>query len=294
MNLSQLTTFKLGGPCREFVDCRTAAELSDAVRGLASRREKFLLVGGGSNLLAADAGVDSAVVRFANSVPEVRIEADAIWVSGATALDELARFTVEQGLAGLVCCSGIPGTVGGAVAGNAGAFGEQIGDRVISAGLMKMDGSELTEERSGLDFSYRKSKLPESGQLVLWVKLALEKADREALQNRRDEILAVRAAKHPDWRQVRTAGSFFKNIEPTSKADRRQAAGWFLEQVGAKDLRVGGARTFDRHANIVIAEDSCTATDVVALTKKMSELVELKFGLKLHREVRFVGNLQAP
>ena len=86
-----------------------------------------------------------------------------------------------------------------------------------------------------------------------------------------------------------TAGSFFKNIEPTSKAEKRQAAGWFLEQAGAKDFRVGGARTFDRHANILIAEPGCTAADVLALSKKMAAAVKSKFGFELQREVRLIG-----
>lgn len=289
MNLSQLTTFKLGGSCRRFVDCKSDAELCHAIRELAALGEEFQLIGGGSNLLVADAGLDCTVVRYSNSVPVVRIEDEYLWTSAATVLDDLARFSVENGIAGLVYCSGIPGTVGGAVVGNAGAFGEQIGDRIESVRLIQRDGSERLVPARELGFSYRKSNLQESGEIVTEVSLRVEKDDRQRLQNRRDEILALRAAKHPDWRVVRTAGSFFKNIEPTSKAERRQAAGWFLEQAGAKDLRVGGARTFEKHANIVIAESGCTTADVVHLTRKMASLVREKFGFNLQPEVRFIG-----
>jgi UDP-N-acetylmuramate dehydrogenase len=123
-------------------------------------------------------------------------------------------------------------------------------------------------------------------------RLHLEPGDRDALKRHRAEILALRASKHPDWRRIPTAGSFFKNIEPTSKADRRQAAGWFLEQAGAKKMRVGGARTYDKHANIIIAENGCTAQDVLALSRLMERAVRDKFGLKLQREVRLLGSFE--
>jgi UDP-N-acetylmuramate dehydrogenase len=289
LNLSQLTTFKLGGPCRRFVDCRTSSELREAIRELSSRGDEFLLIGGGSNLLVSDDGLECTVVRYSNSVPEVRIENGTLIASGATTLDDLAKFSVENGVTGVVCCSGIPGTVGGAVVGNAGAFGEQIGDRIDSVRLIQRTGDEYLARHNELGFAYRKSRLQESGEIVAEVRLRVEKDDRQRLQNRRDEILALRAAKHPDWRVVRTAGSFFKNIEPTSRAERRQAAGWFLEQAGAKELRIGGARTFDKHANIVIAENGCTTADVVHLTRKMATLVRGKFGFDLQPEVRFIG-----
>lgn len=293
--LAGCTTFRLGGPCRAFIDCRTAGELGEAVRDLRTRRTAFLLIGGGSNLLVADAGVDAVVVRFASATPDIRPTGhDAIEVSAATSLDDLARWTVEQGIEGFVHCSGIPGTVGGAIAGNAGAFGEQIGDRVLSVSLLDAAGRPGVAPAAALGFAYRRSRLQDSGGIVLSALLRAGPGDAGALRARREEILALRASKHPDLRTTRTAGSFFKNIEPTSKAERRQAAGWFLEQAGAKDLRVGGARTYDKHANIVIAEDGCTADDVLELSRRMAALVRERFGLALQREVRLVGDFAAP
>jgi UDP-N-acetylmuramate dehydrogenase len=291
VRLSDCTTFRIGGPCREFIDCKTPDELRQTVLELAARNEKFLLIGGGSNLLVSDRGVDSVVVRFANPSAEIRIEDDELVASAAASLDDLARFTVESGIAGSVSCSGIPGTVGGAVVGNAGAFGEQIGDNLISATLLDHRGLERVSSADELGFAYRRSRLQESGAIVVEVRLRASRGDAAALRARRDEILTVRAAKHPDWHVTPTAGSFFKNIEPTSKAERRQAAGWFLEQAGAKDLRVGGARTFEKHANIIIAEPGCTACDVLELSNRMAALVREKFGFDLQREVRLVGDI---
>lgn len=293
--LAGCTTFRLGGPCRAFFDCRTAGELCGVVRDLLARQAAFLLIGGGSNLLVADAGVDAAVVRFAHATPDIRRTGDGgIEVGAATSLDDLARWTVEQGIEGFVHCSGIPGTVGGAIAGNAGAFGEQIGDRVQSVSLLDAAGHERTVPAHDLGFAYRRSRLQDEGGIVLSALLRAGPGDAGALRARREEILALRASKHPDLRTTRTAGSFFKNIEPTSKAERRQAAGWFLEQAGAKDLRVGGARTYDKHANIIIAEDGCTAADVLELSRQMAARVCERFGLTLQREVRLVGDFGAP
>ena len=104
--------------------------------------------------------------------------------------------------------------------------------------------------------------------------------------------MELRRTKHPDWKITPTAGSFFKNIEPTSAAGRRQAAGWFLEQAGAKTMKVGGARVFEKHANIIVADRDCSAQDVLDLSRRMAEAVKQKFGLVLTPEVRLVGSFQ--
>lgn len=284
--LRDVTTFRLGGPCRALVDCRTAAELLAALR---THGEGALLIGGGSNLLVADTGVDAVVIRYASDVPDVRRDDATLAVSGATLLDDLARVSVEHGLAGLVTCSGIPGTVGGAIAGNAGAFGEQIGDVVESVTLADRQGAVREAGVAELGFAYRRSGLQTGRDVVVAARLRLRADDPGALAARRAEILALRAAKHPDWRVTPTAGSFFKNIEPTSKAGRRQAAGWFLEQAGALALRVGGAHPFEKHANIIVADPGACAADVVELSRRMAAAVQAKFDLVLEREVQLIG-----
>lgn len=284
--LRDLTTFRLGGPCRALVDCRTADELLAALR---DGGEGALLIGGGSNLLVSDAGVDAVVLRYASDLPEVARAGEVWTVSGATRLDDLARLSVEYGLAGLVSCSGIPGTVGGAIAGNAGAFGEQIGDAVESVTLADRRGAVREATAGELGFGYRRSGLQQGTDVVVAARLRLRPGDAAALSARRTEILALRAEKHPDWRTTPTAGSFFKNIEPTSKAERRQAAGWFLEQAGALDLRVGGAHLFAKHANIIVADPGARAADVLALSRQMADAVQAKFHIRLEREVRLIG-----
>lgn len=284
--LANATTFRLGGPCRVFRDCATIDELRRAVEASAG---DFLLIGGGSNLLVSDKGYGGDVIRFASASPAVRFEGLDVIVSAATSLDDLARIAVEQGLDGVTCCTGIPGTVGGAIVGNAGAFGEQIGDRVVSVTLMNRSGGLREIDGSACAFAYRSSWLQSSSDVVVAARLRLAEANAGTLAQRRAEILALRAQKHPDWKSTPTAGSFFKNIEPTSKAGRRQAAGWFLEQAGAKELRVGGAKLFEKHANIIVADPGCTAEDVYSLSVEMATRVKTMFNLDLRREVRLVG-----
>jgi UDP-N-acetylmuramate dehydrogenase len=287
VRMADLTTFRLGGPAGRFVDCATPEELISAVRAADG---VFRLIGGGSNLLVSDAGLEGLVIRYRSETPQIAIEGDEVVVSGATLLDDLAAWSVEEGLDGLVMCSGIPGTVGGAVAGNAGAFGEQIGDRTVSVALLLLNGTCEIMPAAGLGFAYRRSALQQPGApAILSVRLALPRGDRAALRARREEILALRAAKHPDWRRVATAGSFFKNVEPTSVAGRRQAAGWFLEQAGALAMRVGGAHPFEKHANIVVCDPGGTAQDVLDLSQRMAAAVRETFGLALKREVRVLG-----
>lgn len=287
--LAALTTFRLGGPCAAVVRCETPEELSRAVAALHRAGAPRVVVGGGSNILAADAGLDAVVVRYFSHRPRWEPAEHEIVVAGSVLLDDLAAFLAGRGWDGLGFASGIPGTVGGAVAGNAGAFGVQIGDAVLEAQLVAPDGALRWVSAARLGFAYRASGLAASGELVAAVRLQVVPGDPAALARRREEILELRRRKHPDWRTLPTAGSFFKNIAPTSAAGRRQAAGWFLEEAGAKAMRVGGARVFEQHANIIVAEPGCTAADVDALARRMADAVREKFGLVLEPEVRRLG-----
>jgi UDP-N-acetylmuramate dehydrogenase len=274
------------------VDAATSDELIAVMDLLRGEGEDPLLIGGGSNLLVRDGGLNQVVVRWAtgeNNLVPTR-EGTMITALASLPLDVLASFSVSAGLDGLVCCSGIPGTVGGAIAGNAGAFGEQIGDRMAFMEVLERDGRCRTLHPGEAGFDYRRSALPARGCIVLAATWDLTPVPVESLAARRGEILALRAEKHPDWRITATAGSFFKNVVPTSQAGRRQAAGWFLEQAGALALRVGGARTFARHANIIVAEPGATAAEVEQLAADMAGAVHRMFGLALEREVQMIGH----
>lgn len=284
------TTFQLGGHCPALIDCPDADVLSATVAVLCESGIEFLVIGQGSNLLVSDAGIGPIVLRYcAEENPDVSFDGCRVHISGDTLLDDLARLAIERGVGDVSFCSGIPGTVGGAIAGNAGAFGQQIGDVVQSARLLELDGSIREVDTAELAFDYRSSILKQTGAVVLDAVLKLKPCERETMLKERERILELRRAKHPDWKATPCAGSVFRNIEPTSAAERRQAAGWFLEQAGAKEFRKGGARLFEKHANIIVADPEATASDVFLLSEQMMTAVREKFGFELVREIKLLG-----
>lgn len=291
--LSDFTTFRLGGSCPAVLTCRTPQQLEGVVQFCIQENLKFILIGGGSNLVVSDGGIDSYVIRYASSKPLIEHQGDNLISAASTLLDDLSKYAVENGLEGLNCATGIPGTVGGAIVGNVGAFGKQIGDVVKSIKILRPNQSGVSAIKEigarELEFTYRNSILKKSGNIVVSAHFSLKSGDKAALRKERDEILSLRREKHPDLETHPCAGSFFRNIEPTSKAGKRQAAGWFLEQAGGKELTSGGAKIFEKHANIIVKSRGCHAQDVFELSKQMSQLVKDKFDIDLIREVRFVG-----
>ena len=287
--LSHFTTFRLGGPCRELATVADVAAAAEVIRAWNAAGLPWRIMGGGSNLLVADAGIPECVLRISADRPAIHLAGKTLCVSAATPLDALAEFAADQGLAGLGFAAGIPGTVGGGICGNAGAFGRQLGDVLARVEVLTRLGERQMLDRAALGFGYRFSALPSSGAVVLKAWFQLAPGDRAALRTEREEILALRRAKHPDWRTVPTAGSFFKNLPPAQPGEPRRAAGKFLDDVGAKALRVGGACVFAKHANIVVAGPGATARDVASLAERMAAAVRARFGFDLEPEVRFWG-----
>ena len=288
--LSHFTTFRLGGPCRELAAVADAAAAADVLRTWNAAGRPWRVMGGGSNLLVADAGIPECVLRFAAETPECRLAADGtIETSAATPLDALAEFAAVNGRGGVGFASGIPGTIGGGVCGNAGAFGRQLGDVLARVEILTRAGELRQLPRSALDFAYRASSLPPMGVVVVRAWFRTAAGERAALRAEREEILALRREKHPDWRTDPTAGSFFKNLPPAQPGEPRRAAGRFLEQAGAKEMRSGAAYVFAKHANVVVAGPGATARDVATLAGRMAAAVREKFGFELEPEVRFWG-----
>ena len=288
--LTDFTTFRLGGACRELVTVADAKAAVEVIRGWKAASVPWRVMGGGSNLLVSDAGISEAVLRISTELPDCRVEDGQICVSAGTALDAVSRFAVEEGLAGLGFASGIPGTAGGGIVGNAGAFGAQLGDVLDRVDVLTRDGELKFRPRSELGFQYRASSLQGTGEIVTRAWFRVTPEDRAKLQAEREEILAARREKHPDWRKLPTAGSFFKNLPPEKPGEFRRAAGKFLEQACAKQMREGGAYVFPKHANIVIAGPGSAARDVAKLAARMAAAVQEKFGFALEPEVRYWGD----
>jgi len=285
------TTFRLGGLCPLLIHCERPGQLGQAIDVLHGAGTGFELIGGGSNLLVSDSGVDCPVICYATDVPEISHDGLELSVTGSTSLDAVAGYAAEHGFGGFVNTSGIPGTVGGAIVGNAGAFGWQVGDALVSVDLLDRDGARDTVGPEVLGFSYRDSHLKRTRQIVQSAVFRLHGTDPAADRAERQRILDLRASKHPDLAVFSCAGSFFRNIEPTSAAERRQAAGYFLDKAGAKAMKVGGAGVYVKHANIIIKEsDGCSAQDSLDRSRLMAVAVHEKFDIELVREAQLLGD----
>jgi len=285
VRLSDYSTFKIGGPADYFFEARSEKELKTAV-GL-SRREgiPFYVIGGGSNLLFDDRGFRGLILKnaaegfFAGETP------CEVGVRSGTPLGKLVQFSLDKGLKGVEFLAGIPGTVGGAVFGNAGAFGRSIGDIVRDALLFDSGGGEVRFPRGSLSFGYRHSSLKATPDVVLGVILALEEGEAKVLRAEVKEILEKRRKKQPPW-STACAGSYFKN--PVLPDGQKLAAGYLLEQAGAKGMKVGDAAVYSGHANFLINTGQATAGDVLRLADELKEKVRQKFGIKLEEEVIFL------
>lgn len=290
--LADHTTFQLGGPCKVMIVCRNAAQITLAVSFLRARRIPFVVMGFGSNILASDHGIDQVVVRYASDTSKIEQNGTALNVDAGTPFDVLADFAVTQGLEGLTLFSGIPGTVGGALAGNAGAYGTQLSDYLVGVTLLMPDNTVQTLPKNKIRFDYRDSDIKHNGSIILSACFQLLAGDVAAMTVKRNELIAVRHGKHGSWETNPCAGSFFRNVDPTSKAGPRQSAGWFLEQSGCKALSINGAHAYENHANIITHDPNASAQDVLDLTIQMQKLVKARFGIDLIREVRLLGRFK--
>jgi UDP-N-acetylmuramate dehydrogenase len=202
---------------------------------------------------------------------------------------QLVERLVSAGLAGLEFSAGLPGSVGGAVAGNAGCFGATFGERLLRATIVDLHGEAQTiEDPSWFGFDYRRSRLQDGIAILVDVTLEIAPGDAEALRKIADGHLETRRTKHPA-RDVKTAGSYFKNLPPAADGQWRQPAGALLDQVGARGMSVGDAAVFEKHANILINRGNASARDVLMLEALLTQRVHEKFGVTLEPEVRFAG-----
>ena len=291
--LQNYTTFRLGGNCPCIVFCDGVQGVTKVIRHLVENKINYILIGEGSNLLVSDDGIPKVVICYSTKNSQILKSNETIVVSGSTNLDSLVKFTVSQGIDDFVNCSGIPGTVGGAIAGNAGAFGWEISQSLTSIKVIGKNGIIETLRPENGGFIYRNSAIRVQEKTVLEVSFHTRTTSKECLIDRRKSILELRASKHPDIKKVACAGSFFRNIKPSSAASRRQAAGWFLEQSGSKSMSIGGAAVFAKHANIIIKKNAtCTAQNVFDLSLRMADAVRDRFGINLEREVQVLGNFE--
>ena len=281
--LSALSSFGIGGPADLFFEVRTDNELETAVSLAVAEHYPVYVIGGGYNLLFDDAGYRGLIVR--NRLEGVVRDGQRLRVGSGTGLACVLREALGAGLAGLEFLAGIPGTVGGAVFGNAGAYGWSIGDVLESAEVFTPGGGRAAVARDGLGFGYRDSALKRAPGIVLSCDLLCSPGDSRESEARIRDILEKRRAKHPPHGTA-CAGSYFKNSSSATGA--RIAAGQLLDQAGARGRSVGDAAVSDVHCNFIVNRGEARAADVLRLAEELKELVHRAFGIRLEEEVIYL------
>jgi UDP-N-acetylmuramate dehydrogenase len=278
--LSAMSSFGIGGPAEFFFEARSEADLDRAVSLAFREKYPFYVIGGGSNVLFDDEGFRGLIIR--NRLEGISREGGRLAVLSGTLLAAVLRETLSGGLSGLEFLAGIPGTVGGAIYGNAGAFGSCLGDFLETATLLAPGGGRTEVGREALGFGYRDSALKRNGAVVLKAVLLSSPGDKNTSEARIREVLEHRRQKHPPWGTA-CAGSYFKN--PWPPGGDRLPAGRLLEQAGARGLAVGDAAVYEKHCNFIINRGNARSRDVLLLAEELKELVFRKFGVQLEEEV---------
>jgi len=286
--LSDLNTFGTGGTARLFMEVVSGEELSRLMKTVAGLDLPLFILGGGSNVLIADSGYDGLIIK--NSICGRESKGNEISCGAGEELQSLVDYATESGLSGLEFATGIWGTVGGAIYGNAGAYGGEVGNILISAEVVDRHGNIRQEPADYFEFAYRWSKLKVTGDFITQANFALKAVKKEEIQGRVDEIMAMREAKLPIG--LHSAGCFFKNIPDKKEKFGKLSAGKLLEEVGVKQLRCGDARVFENHANILVNDGSARTDDIRKLAALMKEKVRQKFGIELQEEVIMLGDFE--
>lgn len=275
--LAPYTSLKLGGPADVFLIPKTKEDIIEAVKWIRKYNSPHYYLGYGTNILVGDAGFQGVVVRIADTLNTISVQGTKVYAEAGASLPLLVLETLKVGLAGLEALGGVPGTVGGALLMNAGAYGSEIFDVVEKVEVVR--GSKLvTLLKEEVHHEYRKTNLDHD--FIISCTLALKKGDKEALLERRRELLKKRRETQP--LDMPNAGSIFKN--PPG-----QFAGVLIESCGLKGYRVGGVSVSEKHANFLVNDQNGTAADMMELITYVKTKVFEKHGVKLEMEVKKVG-----
>jgi UDP-N-acetylmuramate dehydrogenase len=297
--LAEVTRFGIGGEADLLAEAAYPEAFLAAIRACRAASAPFAVIGDGSNLIVSDRGYRGVVLRYA--AQSLALEGTCIVADAGARLQALVDVSIDHGLAGLETLTGIPGSVGGAVYGNAGAYGHSISERIISVEFFDGEALRCFDNRE-CRFEYRESIFKaHKDWMILRANLELTRGDAGALRARADEIRNMRDAKFPPT--MRCAGSIFKNllvadlprqvaaaIPPQAIREGKVASAYFLEKVGAKGLRRNGIQVADYHANLIYNAGGGTADDLRALIAELKHRVRAKFGIELEEEVQYLGD----
>jgi len=299
--LAPYTTFKIGGPAKFFADACSAIELAEAFEFAEDKKLPIYVLGGGSNVIFSDKGFPGLVVRILDG--GIKINGKKILAGGGMSLLDVVRSAAAASLKGIENLAGIPGSFGGAIRGNAGAFGTEIGDVVSVVKVLERKTGLVKEYgKDECGFGYRMSIFKMNPDFViLSAELQLATGERESLERIITETMAKREAKHPQ--DAKCAGSFFMNPFITDERllqefekdtgmpskDGKLPAGWLIDHVGLRGKKIGGAMVSEKHPNYLLNTGNATAEDVMTLASLIKTRVRDQLRVKLQEEVQYVG-----
>ncbi len=273
------TTFKIGGAVDVFIILNKISELSTVIDLCSKQQVPFMVIGKGSNLLVSDYGISGAVIRLPEN-DSIKVDGNIITCGAGVSLSNLCRVAAENGLSGLEFAYGIPGTVGGALYMNAGAYGGEMQDVVVCAEHVDKNGTVGTLDVEHMQLSYRTSCYKTDSLIITSVTFKLKSDKQENINAKMSDFIGRRKAKQP--LEYPSAGSTFKRPEG-------YFAGALIEQSGLKGVGVGGAQVSEKHCGFVINKDNATCNDVLELVDKIKNTVFERFGVMLEPEIIFVG-----
>lgn len=275
--LNRFTTFRIGGPADYYLEPKDREDLLKLIKYLKEIKYPYIIIGNGSNVLISDEGIRGAAINLEAGFTKIEVIKNKVYAEAGIRLSKLVDVCIEHSLVGIENLAGIPGTLGGAILMNAGAYGGEISDFIKLVEVIDdVEIKFLKKEECG--FAYRKSNL--ENKIILSAEFELPFGDKVRAKGRRKELLLKRNKAQPV--ELPNAGSIFKN-PPGDYAAR------LIEQAGLKGLTIGGAKVSEKHANFIVNFNNASANDVIELMKIIQEKVYEKFGIMLEPEIKMIG-----
>lgn len=275
------TTFKIGGPADIFIRPESAEEIQKIIDLCKENDTPCMIIGNGSNMLVSDGGIRGVVVQIGSAMSDCRIDGEKVYAEAGIMMSSLAKKILDASLAGFEFASGIPGTLGGGIYMNAGAYGGELKDIIEEVTYIGRDNKIKTAKNSELGFGYRRSMFEDGGRVILSCVMKLKRGNKDEIAAKMSEYTKKRNEKQPVT--MPSAGSTFKRPEG-------YFAGKLIQDAGLMGFSIGGAQVSEKHAGFVVNKGGATARDVLELIGHIQKTVSDKFGVWLEPEVRLIGD----
>lgn len=276
------TTFRIGGNADYFLTPKTEGHICESIDFCKKNDIKYYIIGNGSNILVSDEGIRGVVIKLFDNFADYVVEGNKIIAKPGILLSKLSNIAASKGLTGLEFAGGIPGTLGGAIAMNAGAYGGEMKDVVTGVKVLDAAGKIITIDAADMNFGYRKSVVSQNNYIVVEVEMELKEGDEEEIRAKMNELKLKRTSKQP--LDLPSAGSTFKRPEG-------YFAGKLIMDAGLKGYSIGGAQVSEKHCGFIVNKSNATAGDVLKLIKYIQKTVHEKFNVDLETEIKMIGKM---